>query len=130
MITISPRARLKPAESAIALPKFLRSRTARMRACFAESSVITFQESSVEPSSTKMSSHSCAPASSATLIRSASSGKLSASFRPGMTIEMRGSAAGLVIASGAGSASTSASVPFCSTVSPSTTTVPSMRAAA
>jgi hypothetical protein len=61
----SPPACAKPAASAAALPKFLRSRTARTFRARAWSRVSALNDPSVEPSSTKTTSQARSSGSSA-----------------------------------------------------------------
>ncbi len=63
VMRIAPCARLNPAESAIALPKFLRSRMPFTRGSPERMSEIADHVRSVLPSSTKISSYARLPSS-------------------------------------------------------------------
>src|SRR5256885_4082530 len=86
--TVSPRAWSKPATSAAALPKFRRSRTTRTLSAALCRRVNAANVPSLEPSSTKMTSHVLSRGSSAERSSSYSNATLRSSLCTGTTTEI------------------------------------------
>src|SRR3989440_7101322 len=89
--TVSPRAWSKPATSAAALPKFRRSRTTRTFSAALCRRVSAANVPSLEPSSTKMTSHVLSRGSSAERSSSYSNATLRSSLCTGTTTEITAS---------------------------------------